>query len=127
MYIDLLTKIKNAQAVKKENIKTPYSKMDERILESLKKSSYIKDYTKKGRGPKKIFDIKLKYLDGKIGVIQSIKFVSKPSRRVYIGYRELKPVRQGYGLLVISTPQGIMTGKEAKKLKLGGEVLFKIW
>lgn len=105
----------------------PYSKMDERVLDVLKKNKYIGDYSKKGRSIKKVFDIKLKYLEGKEGVIQGVKFISKPSRRIYIGYRELKPVRQGYGLLVISTPQGIMTGKEAKKMKLGGEILFKIW
>ncbi len=127
MYINLLTQLKNAQAVNKASIKIAYSKIDESVLESLKKNNYVKDFVKKGRGIKKIFDIKLKYFDDKKGVIQGLKFVSKPSRRVYIGYRELKPVKYGYGLLIISTPQGIMTNKEAKKLKLGGEALFKIW
>lgn len=126
MYTDLLTKIKNAQAVKKENIKVFHSKIDEKIVEVLTANNYLEKFEKKGRGAKKILDIKLKYNDGN-GVIDGFKFISKPSRRIYIGYNEIRPVRQGYGLMIISTPKGIMTGKEAKKLKVGGEALFQIW
>ncbi len=125
MYIDLLTQLKNAQAVKKENIKIYYSKIDEQILEILKKIGYIESFEKKGKGAKRILDIKLKYVDGK-GVISSIKFISKPSRRIYIGFKEMKPARYSYGVLIISTSKGIMIGDEARKMKLGGEVLFKI-
>lgn len=126
MYIDLLTKLKNAQAVKKENVKVAHSKMDEKILELLKENDYIEDLEKKGKGTKRVLDIKLKYHNDK-GVIEGIKFISKPSRRLYIGHKEIKPVRHGYGLLILSTPKGILTGKEAKKMKVGGEALFKIW
>ncbi len=126
MYIDLLIKIKNAQDVKKDAIKVPYSKKDERILEILKESNYIKDFEKKGKGAKRVLEAELNYENGE-GAISGVKFFSKPSRRIYIGYKEIKPVRRGYGLFVISTPKGILTGKEAKKLKVGGEALFKIW
>jgi small subunit ribosomal protein S8 len=126
MYIDLLTQLKNAQAVKKENVKVPYSKMDERILEVLKENNYIKDFDKKGKGTKRVMEIELKY-HNEGDVISGIKFISKPSRRIYVGYKDIKPVRNGYGLLVISTPKGIVTGKEARKIKVGGEMLFKIW
>ena len=126
MYTDLLTKIKNAQAVKKESIKVSYSKMDEAILALLTKNKYIEDCEKKGRGPKKILDIRLKYND-KIPAIADVKFVSKPGRRIYLGYKDLKPVRYGYGLAIVSTPEGIMTNKEARKAKVGGEILFEIW
>jgi small subunit ribosomal protein S8 len=126
MYIDLLTQLKNAQAVKKENMKVAYSKMDERILEILKENGYIENFERKGKGAKRVLDIKLKYHNDK-GVIDGIKFVSKPSRRLYIGHKEIKPVRYGYGLLALSTPKGILTGKEAKKMKVGGEMLFEIW
>ncbi len=126
MYIDLLTKIKNAQAVRKENVKLAYSKMDESILELLKKNNYIKDLEKKGKGAKRTLDVKLKY-ENKEGVIKDVKFVSKPSRRLYIGYKDIKPVKHGYGLLILSTPQGIITNKEARKMKVGGEMLFQIW
>jgi len=126
MYINLLTQIKNAQAVKKENVKVAYSKMDERILEILKDNGYIENFQKKGRGAKRVLDIKLKYQNGK-GVINGVKFISKPSRRLYTGYKEIKPVKHGYGLLILSTPKGILTNKEAKKMKVGGEMLFEIW
>lgn len=126
MYTNLLTQLKNAQAVKKENIKVFHSKADEKIAEILAANDYLEKFEKKGRGAKKILDIKLKYADGD-GAIGGFKFISKPSRRIYLGYNEIRPVRQGYGLMVISTPKGIMTGKEAKKLKVGGEALFQIW
>jgi len=126
MYINLLTQLKNAQAVKKESIKVPYSKMDEAVLKILVKNKFVKDFEKKGRGVKKILSIDLKYNEGE-GAISGIKFISKPSRRLYIGYKEIKPVKHGYGLLVLSTPKGILTGQEAKKMKVGGEMLFEIW
>lgn len=126
MYTDLLTQLKNAQAVKKESIKVPYSKMDERILEILKENNFINDFDKKGRGVKRIIEIELKYeTEGK--AISGVKFISKPSLRLYISYKNIKQVRNGYGLLIISTPKGIITGKEARRMKVGGEMLFKIW
>ena len=126
MYFDLLTKIKNAQAVKKAVIKVPFSNSDMAIAELLVKHRYLESADKKGRMPKRVIEIALKYENEK-GVIDSVKLISKPSRRIYAGYRELKPVRQGYGLGFISTPKGIMTTREARKLKLGGELLFEIW
>ena len=126
MYIDLLVQLKNAQAVKKENIKFPYSKADLAIAEILAANKFIDTFEKKGRGIKRILDIKLKYTDGE-GVINGLEFMSKPSRKIYLGYKEIKPVKYGYGIMVISTPGGVMTNKEAKKNKVGGEALFKIW
>jgi small subunit ribosomal protein S8 len=127
MYIDLLTKIKNAQAVKKENVKVVYSNMDFAIAEILAEHKFIDSVIKKGRMPKRVMDIKLKYDENGKGVIQNVKFLSKPSRRLYIGYKGIRPVRQGYGILILSTPKGIMDGKSAKKQKLGGQLLFEIW
>lgn len=126
MYTDLLTRIKNAQAVKKASLKVPYSEMDMAILETLSKNHYIESAAKKGRSPKRIVEINLRYEDGE-GAVRGVKFLSKPSRRLYAGYRDLRKVRQGYGHLVLSTPKGIMTGGEARKQKLGGELLFEIW
>ncbi|MDP2695883.1 MAG: 30S ribosomal protein S8 [bacterium] len=126
MYTDLLTKIKNAQQAEKEKLKVPYNKMDSFIADILVKEGYIESASKKGRLPKRILDIKLKYQDGK-GVINGVKFVSKPSRRIYAGYHDLRAVKQGYGSGLISTSKGIMTIAEARKAKLGGELLFQIW
>ncbi len=126
MYIDLLTKLKNAQAAKKKEIKVPYTKMDEQVLEILRKQKFIEVFEKKGRNPKRILDIKLRY-EEEGGAITGVRFVSKPSRRLYKGYKELRPVRSGFGTLVLSTPKGIVTGLEARKMKVGGELLFEVW
>lgn len=127
MYIDLLTQIKNAQAVKKESIKVPYSGNDERVLEILEHAKFIGSYEKKGRGIKKIMSVNLKYETDGTGVIRGLKFFSTPSRHLYVGYKELRPSKGGYGMIVLSTPEGVMNGREAKKKKLGGELFFEIW
>ena len=100
--------------------------MDEKIVDILIKHGYLKDAEKKGRNPKKVIDIKLNYKDKK-GVIRGVKFISKPSRRIYVGYRDVKLVKGGQGMLLLSTPKDIMTGKEVRKMKIGGEALFEIW
>ena len=112
--------------VKKENVKVPYSKMNEAVVGILEKNNLVDSYEKKGRGAQKILDVKLKYNDSG-GAISGTKFISKPSRRIYSGYSELRPVKQGYGISVLSTPKGLMTNKEARKNKVGGELLFEIW
>lgn len=126
MYIDLLTQIKNAQAVKKESIKVPYTKNDERILEILASRKYIAGYDKKGRAPKRVLSIDLKYEDG-VGAIEGVRFVSRPSIHIYKGCDEIRPVKNGRGLAIVSTPKGIMTGENARKEKVGGEIFFEIW
>ncbi len=126
MYINLLTQLKNAQAVKKESVKFVYSKMDEKVLRILEENHYIKDFKKLGKTTKRVLEINLEYPTDELA-IKGISFVSKPSRKIYIGYKEIRPVRRGYGLIVLSTPKGILTGKEARKMKVGGEILFKIW
>lgn len=126
MYIDLLTQIKNAQAVKKESIKVPYTKNDERILEILASRKYIAAYDKKGRAPKRVLSIDLKYEDG-VGAIEGVRFVSRPSIHIYKGCDEIRPVKNGRGVAIVSTPKGIMTGENARKEKVGGEIFFEIW
>lgn len=126
MYHDLLIRIKNAQAARQQRVKIPYSKMDEAIANLLVQHGYIAGAAKKGRMPKRVLDVELKYENG-VGAIRGVKFISKPSRRIYAGYRDLKPARQGYGMLVVSTPKGVMSGTEARKQKAGGELLFEIW
>jgi len=126
MYTDLLTRIKNAQSARLETVKAPYSNMDMAVSELLAARGYIENVQKKGRLPKRVIEIKLKYTDAG-GAITGIRFLSKPSRRRYFGWRDLRPVKQGYGLLIMSTPKGIMASTEAKKQKLGGEALFEIW
>lgn len=76
--------------------------------------------------PKRIIEIKLKYNNGE-GAIHQIKFLSRPSRRLYLGYKDIKPIRQGYGVLILSTPKGVIDGKTARKEKVGGQALFEVW
>lgn len=127
MYIDMLTRIKNAQAVGKEKVKVPYSKMDEAIANILARHKFIHSVEKKGRMPKRVLEIKLNYDKNGKGAINGVKFLSKPSRKLYAGYKNLRPVKQGYGIGILSTPKGIITNSEAVKQKVGGQLLFEVW
>lgn len=124
---DMITRIRNAQAVKKETVYVPYSKLKWSILEKLKENGFLKEIEKYQKKGKKVIKITLKYLENKKGAINEINRVSKPSRRVYKGRKELFPYKGGLGIRVLSTNQGILTDKEARKLKTGGEVLIEVW
>jgi len=127
MVTDLLIRIKNAQQAKKDLVKAPYSNLDFAVAEILAKSGYLDSAAKKGRLPKRIIEMKLKYNKNGKGVISGVKILSKPSRRLYTGYSALRPVKQNYGTGILSTSKGLMTYREAKKAKLGGQLLFEIW
>ena len=130
---DMLTRIRNAQAVRKETVVMPMSKLKLNIAKILEregwinKAEVIKASGKKNEGSQ--FDelkLELKY-SGKTGAITSIKRISKPGLRVYTGKLELPKVLNNLGIAIISTPSGLMTNKEAKKQGLGGEVLCEIY
>ena len=127
MYTDVLTRIRNAQAAKKDSLKVPFSNMDLVILELLARYGYVASVNKKGRMPKRVIEVMLKYDEKKAGAIRGVSHLSVPSRRVYASAKELRPVKQGYGLGVVSTPKGVMAYHEAKKANVGGELLFEIW
>jgi small subunit ribosomal protein S8 len=126
MYYDLLAKLKNATMAKKEKIIVPFSKMDEAVLKALVESGYIKSADVEIIGEKSVIVVRLAYKN-KTATINDFKIVSKPSRRFYFNYQSLRPVKQGYGVSILSTSKGVMTNKEAKKNKIGGEYLFEIW
>jgi len=123
---DMLTSIRNAQAVLKETVSFPYSEIKFEIAKILKQENFIEEIEKKGRKHKKLITIKLKYEDNE-PVISGLKRVSKPGQRIYTGAGKIKKVKAGYGILIISTSKGLMTGKEVKKKNLGGEILCEIW
>lgn len=127
---DMLTQLKNAQARGHNEAVLPFSKMKFAIVSILQEKGFVESVEKKKKKTKKSeFDtlsIKLKYNNG-VGAIDDIKLISKPSRRIYAGSGELKSVRSGYGISVVSTSKGVMSGENAKKAGLGGEVLFEIW
>lgn len=122
----IIINIKNANVAGKATTTLPYSKLKESVLVVLKREGFIKDYTKKGKKVIKSLELELMYIDGKPR-IEGVQQISKQSRRTYTKAKELKSVLNGYGALILTTPNGIMTDKEAKKAKVGGEVLFKIW
>jgi small subunit ribosomal protein S8 len=126
MYIQLLNKIKNAQGIGQQSIRYPHSKMDEAILEVLAKAGFIRGFEKKGKNPKKYFEIELSYKNDR-GAIRGIQYLSKPSRRLYSGAEGIRSVKQGYGISVLSTSAGIMSGTDAKQKNVGGQLLFNIW
>jgi len=123
---DMLTRIRNAQAVSHKTVTIPFSKLKFNLAKILEKENLIGKINTQGKKTKKIIEIELKYKNN-APVINSLKRISSPGLRTYIKKDELKPIRQGYGLIIISTHQGLMTNKEAKKKGVGGEILCEIY
>ena len=130
---DMLNRIRNAQAVSKETVVVPFSNLKYEIAKILEKEGFVEKVEKRGRKEKKFLEITLKYLKDKSNrqkmepVILGLKRISKPGQRIYAGAKKIKLVRGGYGMAIISTPEGLMINKEARRKKLGGEILFEIW
>ncbi len=123
--IDLVIRIKNGYMARKPTIVSPYSKYKEAILKKLMKYKFIEGYVVEG-DIKKSMTINLSYEEGN-PAITDVKIYSKPGMRLYISYKNLKPVLSGFGYSILSTSSGIMTDREAKKTKIGGELLFSFW
>ncbi|MCR4283869.1 MAG: 30S ribosomal protein S8 [Parcubacteria group bacterium] len=124
---DMFTRIKNAQTAGLDAVVIPYSKFKMEVAKVLLKKNFIKEINRRGKKNKKFIEVVLSYGEKNKPGISDIERISKPSRRVYIPANEIKPVRQGYGSMIISTPKGILTDNEAKRENVGGEVLCKIW
>jgi small subunit ribosomal protein S8 len=124
---DMLMRIKNALMARQKTVVVPGSKLKLEIARILKDEGFIEDYRVVEEKPQIKIEIVLKYDDKKRPVIAGIKRVSKPGRRIYRGYKELPRVLDGMGMAIISTSQGIMTDHEARKRRLGGEVICEIW
>jgi small subunit ribosomal protein S8 len=122
---DMLTRIRNAQAVGSEIVKMPSSNLKSAILAVLKNEGYINDYSEIAEGRKKDIQVSLKYYMGK-PVIEKLKRVSRPGLRIYRGSNELPTVLAGMGIAIVSTSKGVMTGRSAQAQNLGGEVLCTV-
>ena len=118
---DLLTRIRNAQAARRHSCSAPLSRIKKDLCELLKREGFLQEVEVIGDAPKQ--DLKVTFVPGKI---LELKRVSKPGRRMYSPANELKPVLRGYGIAVLTTSSGLMTDKEARKKKVGGEVLCTI-
>ncbi|HVY33703.1 MAG TPA: 30S ribosomal protein S8 [Caulobacteraceae bacterium] len=124
---DMIARIKNAAMRKRSKVATPASKMRGRVLDVLQSEGYIRGYAlveEVGKHPE--FEIELKYFDGE-PVIAEIARVSKPGRRVYSSIKDLKPIKNGLGISILSTPKGVMSDASARDQNVGGEVLCRVY
>lgn len=122
---DLLIRIKNASDAGHERVVVLRSKFNKAILELLSREGFVGEVAAKGKDGRTI-DVALVRENG-TSKISGVERISKPSKRVYFKVSDVRPIRQGFGILVLSTPKGVMTDREARKEKVGGEALFKIW
>jgi small subunit ribosomal protein S8 len=124
---DLLTRIRNGQLRGLAKIKSPNSRLRASLLDVLKEEGFIREYTEVEHATgKRELEIELKYHEGQ-PVIRELKRVSTPGRRVYTSVKDLKPHRQGLGVSIVSTPQGVMTDTHAREKNVGGEVLCQVF
>jgi small subunit ribosomal protein S8 len=124
---DMLTRIRNASNAKHATVDVPASNMKKAIAEILTEEGYVKSYQFIDDGKQGTIRITLKYLAGKQKVIRGIRRVSKPGLRIYASCEDMPSVMNGLGIAIVSTSKGIMTGKKAKSLNVGGEVLAFVW
>lgn len=122
---NFITALQNAAKAGVELVVVPHSRLKDAVAIVLKKEGYLSNVEHKGKKTNKI-EVTVAYDNGEAR-IHGVKRISKPSRRMYLGATEIYGVKNGYGHLVLSTPEGVMTGQQAKKAKVGGEVLFEIW
>ena len=123
---DMIARIKNSQARKHKSVKLPSSKFKVKIAEVLKDEGFIIDFKTDDEGSKKYLDIILKYSYGN-PVINSIERVSKPGRRIFSSAESLPKINNGLGIAIVSTPKGVMSDVDARKNKLGGEIICKVF
>lgn len=123
---DMLTRIRNASRARHTDVVVPASRTKLAIARILKDEGFIEDFSEAAEGPAQVLNIKLKYV-GRVPVVSGLKRISKPGLRVYAAKTEIPRVLGGLGVVIVSTSQGIMTGAQARKGQLGGEILAYVW
>ncbi len=124
---DMLTRIRNAVAVKHDYVNIPASKMKLSIAQVLKDEGFIRDFETFEEGPRRFVRVHLNYTGDREPLLTGLKRVSRPGLRVYVQKREIPRVFNGLGIAILSTPKGIMAGQQAWRQKIGGEVLCYVW
>jgi small subunit ribosomal protein S8 len=124
---NMLIVMKNGSLAGKESVSFPYSKMKQAIALCLKKSGYVGEISKKVKKNQPVLEVGLIYDESDKPKITEVERISKQSKRVYFGVKDIHRVRNGSGLLVLSTPKGILSGKDARHEQVGGEALFRVW
>jgi small subunit ribosomal protein S8 len=123
---DLCTRIRNAYQVHQKSVSVPYSKIKERIAEILVAGKYLEEKKIEGKAKEKKIILTLRY-KGKEPALMGIKRISRPGRRVYSRADKIPSVLSGLGIIIVSTPQGLMTNRQARKKNLGGEIICSVW
>lgn len=124
---DMLTRIRNASRAGQETVQIPYSKLKESVLKVLVTEGFLSGMQTAGEGTRKMLVVGLKYAGRQIRVLAGLSRISRPGRRVYLGCDELRAVRGGMGVTVLSTSKGIMSDHQARQQHLGGEAVCKVW
>ncbi len=124
---DLLTRIRNVNVLGRTSVRAPYSRIKEQILMTLKREGFIEDYQVEGEIPGKALSVQLKFGPEGEKVIRKIDRISKPGCRVYRSVSDLPVIREGQGIMVVSTSQGILSDNEARQRNVGGEVLCRVY
>lgn len=124
---DMLTRIRNASMVKQKQVVMPSSKIKVGIAQILLQEGFIEGYTVTDEKPQPKLIVRLKYTPQGRSVIRGLERVSRPGRRYYAGFKDIPWVRSGLGISIISTPKGLMTGRRARRERLGGEILCNVW
>lgn len=124
---DMLTRIRNANMAEKKVVQMPHSKMKSELARLLKSEGFIKDYIMENQDGKSVLSVFLKYTTEREPIIQGLRRISKPSCRKYVASTEVPRVLGGIGIAILSTSSGVMTDNEARKQKVGGEVLCYVW
>nr|WP_267517330.1 30S ribosomal protein S8 [Borreliella garinii] len=124
---DMLTKLRNASRVKHGSVDLKMSNMNKSILNILKEEGYIKDFSFLEKEGITFIKVLLKYDNKRNPVINKIEAISTPGRKIYSSYKNMPRIKNGYGILIISSSKGVITGKEAKDKKIGGELICSVW
>ncbi|WNY62942.1 30S ribosomal protein S8 [Borreliella carolinensis] len=124
---DMLTKLRNASRVRHGSVDLKMSNMNKSILNILKEEGYIKDFNSLEKEGIAFIRVLLKYDSKRNPVINKIDAISTPGRKIYSSYKNMPRIKNGYGILIISSSQGVITGKEAKDKKIGGELICSVW
>lgn len=124
---DLLTRIRNAHTARHRSVEVPLSRLKHDICRVLREQGFIREFTVDEEPRPGRIIVTLKYQRDRTPVVQGLRRVSKPSLRVYVKHEDIKPVRSGLGISIISTSSGVMTGKQARQAGVGGELLCEVW
>lgn len=124
---DMLTRIRNATMIRRSTVSIPSSNLKLEIAKILKQEGYIEDFDLVNQKPAPVLRLRLKYTQDRQPVVTGLQRVSKPGRRVYTGRSEIPWVLSGIGIAILSTPKGVMTGQQARRMGVGGEILCYVW